>query len=124
MYLYIFEDGQLDSINVVTCSINKGDSIPINQPPRHIPFAPHNKVKQVVDDMTQRKVVYPPKSPWVSPVILVAKKNGETRFCVDYRKLNSVIKMNVYPLHRIDDKLDSLSEACVFSALDFVSSRN
>ena len=52
MYLYIFEDGQLDSINVVTCSVNKGDSIPINQPPRHIPFAPHKKVKQAADDMT------------------------------------------------------------------------
>ena len=51
--MYIFEDGQLDSINVVTCSINKGDSIPINQPPRHIPFAPHKKVKQVVDDDTE-----------------------------------------------------------------------
>ena len=108
MYLYIFEDGQSDSINVVTCSVNKGDSIPINQPPRYIPFASHKKVKQVADDMTQKKVVNPLKSPWASPVILIVKKNGETRFCVDYRKLNSVTKMNVYPLHRIDDKLDSL----------------
>ena len=45
----------------------------------------------------------------------------EIRFCVDYRRLNSVTKMNVYPLPRIDDMLDSLSEACMFSTLDLAS---
>ena len=59
-----------------------------------------------------------PEGPWASPVVLVAKMNGDTRFCVDYRRLNSVTKMDVYPLPRIDDMLDSLSEACMFSTLD------
>ena len=57
----------------------------------------------------------------MSPVVLVAKKNEETRFCVDYRKLNSVSKIDVYPPPRIDDMLDSLAEVHVFSALDLVS---
>ena len=119
--VFVFEDGQLGSTNIVTHSINTGDSAPIRQPPRRIPFALRKKVEQLVEDMIQQKVVHPPKSPWASPVVLVAKKNGETRFCVDYRKLNSVTKMDVYPLPRIDDMLDSLAEARVFSALDLAS---
>ena len=55
-------------------------------------------------------MVYPSMSPWGSPLVLVAKKNGITKFCVE-RKLNLVTKMNVYPQRRIDDTLDSLAEA-------------
>ena len=71
--------------------------------------------------MLQKQVIHSSKSPWASPVVLVAKKNGDTRFCVDYRRLNSVTKMDVYPLPRNDDMLDSFSEACVFSTLDLAS---
>ena len=71
--------------------------------------------------MLQKQVIHSSKSPWASTVVLVTKKNGDTRFCVDYRRLNSVIKMDVYPLPRNDDMLDSFSEACVFSTLDLAS---
>ena len=86
-----------------------------------VPFALRRKVEELVDDMLQKKVIHPSKSPWASPVVLVAKKNGDTRFCVDYRRLNLVTKMDVYPLPRIDYMLDSFSEACVFSTLDLAS---
>ena len=66
-----------------------------------------------------KQVIHSSKSPWTSPVVLVAKKNGDTRFCVDYRR--SVTKMDVYPLPRIDDMLDSLSETCVYSTLELAS---
>ena len=129
--VFVFEDGQLGSTNAVTHSINTGDSPPINQHARRIPFALRKKVKELVDDMhmLEKKVIHPSKSPWPSPwpVVLVAKKNGDTctiaRFCVDYRRLNSETKMDVYPLPCIDDMLDSLSEACMFSTLDLASGR-
>ena len=64
--------------------------------------------------MLDKKIIHTSKSPWASTVVLIAKKNGDTRFCVYYRRLNSITKMDVHPLPRIDDMLDSLSEARVF----------
>ena len=57
-------------------------------------------------------------SPWASPVVLVRKKDGEIRFCVDYRKVNDVTEKDVYPLPRIDDVLDQLNGARYFVKLD------
>jgi hypothetical protein len=50
-------------------------------------------------------------SPWSSPVVLVKKKSGEYRFCVDHRRLNAVSKRDIYPLPQIDDVFDRLAGA-------------
>ena len=71
--------------------------------------------------MQEKDVIEPSASPWASPIVLVRKKDGSTRFCVDYRKLNSVSRKDAYPLPRIDDTLDTLAGAQWFSTLDLIS---
>jgi len=68
--------------------------------------------------MLKQKVIQPSHSESSSPVVVVPKKNGKPRFCVNYRRLNSVTKKDTYPIPRMDDCLDSLGEAQFFSTLD------
>ena len=86
-------------------------------------YAPAERdyIEAEVKKMQQQGVVQPSSSPWNSPVVLVKKKNGETRFCVDYRELNKVTKRDTYPLPRIDDALDCLAGSRYFSTLDLKS---
>jgi hypothetical protein len=71
--------------------------------------------------MLDKDIIKPSASPWASPIVLVQKKDGTVRLCVDYHKVNSVTRKDAYPLPRIDDTLDTLAGSCWFSTLDLVS---
>ena len=102
-------------------TINTGSTLRIRQPPRRVPAAQRDEVRKLLNEMEQKGIIQPSKSPWASPVVLVKKKDGSTRFCVDYRKLNSVTHKDAYPLPRIDDTLQSLSGSKWFSTIDLLS---
>ena len=78
-------------------------------------------MEKMTRQIEEQEVIQPSKSLWASPIVLVAKKDGSTHFCVDYRKLNAISKMDVYPLPRIDDSLDLLSGQQFFATLDLAS---
>jgi len=65
------------------------DFKPIKQAPRRIPLHLREEVEHIIQEMKQRGVIEESRSPWVSPVVLVKKKDGSLRFCVDYRKLKT-----------------------------------
>ena len=101
--------------------IDTGTNPPIRQTPRCIPAARKEKAHILLQDMLRKGTIRPSKSPWSSPIVLVQKKNGSLRFCVDYRKLNAVTRKDAYPLPRVDDTLDTLAGAQWFTTLDLIS---
>ena len=119
--IFALGNTELGRTDVVTHSIDTGDHRPIHQHPRRIPFALRSQVDEMVQDMLDQGVIQPTSSPWASPIVLVKKKDGSMRFCVDYRQLNAITKLDVYPLPRIDDTLDVLAGARLFTTLDLAS---
>jgi hypothetical protein len=94
---------------------------PIKQKAYRMSPTENKFIDNEIQRMLEQGIITPSKSPWTSPVVLVAKKNGKTRFCVDYRKLNAITKKDAYPLPRIDEILDSMYNAKWFSSLDLAS---
>ena len=109
---------ELGVTSVVQHSIDTGDHRPIWQPVRRMPLALRPQEDKLVREMLTQGVIQPSSSPWASPVVFVRKKDGTMRFCVDYRRLNSVTKLDEFPLPRIDDALDVLAGAKYFTTLD------
>jgi hypothetical protein len=98
--------------------IETGDSAPIRQQMRRIPHEHISVLKSEVEKLQRAGAVVPSTSPWASPTILVKKKDGSMRLCIDYRKVNSVSKKDAHPLPRIEDIFDTLSGSQFFSTLD------
>ena len=71
-----------------------------------------------VDILLCNHIAQHSKSPWASPVVLVLKKDGKLRFCVDYRHLNAITKKDRYLLPQMDDTLHALQDTCYISTFD------
>jgi transposase InsO family protein len=119
--LFAKNDTDLGRTTVVEHDILTGDSPPIRQPPRRPPIALQPELDKELDKMLDAGVVSPGQSPWASPVVLVRKKDGSIRFCIDYRRLNATTKFDAYPLPRVDETFETLAGAQWFTTLDLLS---
>jgi transposase InsO family protein/predicted aspartyl protease len=111
----------LGRTDIVQHRINTGNSAPIRQQPRRVPMAKKEEAEQEIQRMLETGVIEPSKSPWAAPIVLVRKKDGSVRFCIDYRRLNDITRKDSYPLPRIDDSLDALRGSTWFSTMDLAS---
>lgn len=105
----------------VQMHIELTDTKPIYYRPYRMSLGDREKVRDIVSDLLSKGIVEESNSPYASPVILVPKKSGEVRMCVDYRALNKITKKERYPLPVIQDQLDQLSRQRVFTCLDIMS---
>ena len=107
--------------SLVYHGIDTQGATPIRQQPRRLPYHRRDEVSKLLDSMLSRGVIEPSSSPWAAPIVLAKKRDGSTRFCVDFRKLNDVTRKDAQPLPRIDETLDALGQARYFSTLDLAS---
>lgn len=83
-------DADLGRTGIIKHKIPTGNNRPIKQPLRRMPFHMRKEADEQIDEMLKRDVIQPSVSPWASGIVLVQKKDGSRRFCVDYRRLNEV----------------------------------
>ncbi|XP_036339729.1 uncharacterized protein LOC118749046 [Rhagoletis pomonella] len=94
------------------------DEHPVYERPRRVPFADKHTIEDQVTEWLREKIIQPSTSDYASPVVLVSKKDGSKRLCCDYRRLNEKIVRDHFPMPLIDDVLDKLQGAKVFTTLD------
>ncbi|KAK2427684.1 putative mitochondrial protein [Trifolium repens] len=103
------------TIDLVPCTS------PISMAPYRMSSTELSELKKQLEELLEKKFIRPSVSPWGAPVLLVKKKDGSMRLCIDYRRLNQVTVKNKYPFPRIDDLMDQLVGAYVFSKIDLRS---
>ena len=94
-------DGQLGRTKLVQHRVDTGNAVPIKQCPRRLPILQQELVDKKLDKMEAQGIIEPSDSPWSSPFVIVTKKTGDIRVCVDYRAINNVMRKSTIPLPRI-----------------------
>lgn len=94
---------------------------PVSKAPYRMALNELKELKVQLEKLIEKGFVRPSASPWGAPVLFVRKKDGSMRLCIDYRQLNQVTLKNKYPLPPVDDLLDQLRGASVFSKVDLKS---
>ena len=125
-YGNIFSKNELDLglTHLTEHGIETGDAKPVKQPPRRLPTAFAGEDKKAIEKLLAQDIIQPSRSPWASPVVLVKKKDGTARLCVDYRRLNSVTKKDAFPIPSTQDCLDTVAGSVLFSTMDITSAYN
>ena len=98
--------------------IDTGDAMSIRSSPYRVPQTLQDEYNKEIDSMLQLGIIRPSTSAWASPVVIVPKPDKTIRFCVDYRRLNNVTKMDAFPIPRVEEMLEKVASANFISTLD------
>ena len=110
--------GEVGRTNMGVHRIRLKDDKPVREPPRRIPLYKRQALEDEIKKLEEKGLIEKSTSPWSSQTVMVQKKDGSWRMCVDYRKLNEKTIKDAYPLTRIDENLDALEGAQWFSSMD------
>lgn len=101
-------EGDLGCTTLVEHDVPLMDDIPVRQRYRRLPPSQYEQVKAHIQELLSSGIIRPSCSPFASPIVIVQKKDGSIRLCVDYRLLNAKTRKDAYPLPRIEESLDAL----------------
>ena len=120
-YFSVFSRNKMDLgvSNIINHRINTGNTKPIACLPRRIPQAFEEKIDELVDDLLTKGIIEESDSPWNSPIVVVKKKNGDIRMCIDFRRINQYTERPIYLIPESKQIFDCLSNNSVFSTIDF-----
>eukprot|EP00644_Phytophthora_capsici_P005085 jgi/Phyca11/97239/e_gw1.1.1898.1 len=104
------------------CDIDVGNATPVAQRVRRVAPQFREKLSDLIKGLLSAGIITHSTSPWASPIVVIIKKNGvDIRLCIDYRLVNSLTKLMVYPMPLINDLLDDLDKVLWYCSLDMAS---
>ena len=115
------DNSELGSVDIIQHSIKVNNATPVRSQPYRVNRETQLSIDQHISEMLDHDIIEPSISAWASPVVLVKKSDGGSRFCIDFRKLNQLTVKDSYPIPNITDILDSLGDSKYFSTLDLKS---
>lgn len=118
---FAFDMSEIGKTDLAEMKIELTADTSIYYRPYRLSFSERQKVKDLIDDLKNNKIIQESNSPYMSPILLVRKKNGEIITCVDYRSLNAITKKDSHPLPIIEDQISSLADKTKFVSLDLFS---
>ena len=111
-------DGDLGYCEKIKHSIPTTTEKPVYLPHRQIPIQLQSEVRKCLEAWLKAGIIRPSKSPYTSQVVIVRKKTGEIRLCIDFRKLNAILVRDSFPLPRIEEALQAVQAAIWFTSFD------
>lgn len=112
---------ELGCTNITRMEVELKDANPVVYRPYRLSHTERAEVRSMVDELLQNNIIRESSSPYASPIIIVKKKTGDKRLCIDYRALNNKTVKQHYPIPRIEDQIDRLAGNIFFSTLDLAS---
>ena len=120
--MFALDDSELGETDVVTNSIDTGNAPPVRINPRRLSYVLRKELEKEMEALMETGCIEPSSSPYSSPLVLVRKKSGGLRVCVDYRAVNKNTIPDHYTIPRIDELMDMVGKrkAKIFSSLDLM----
>ncbi|XP_064479068.1 uncharacterized protein LOC135392282 [Ornithodoros turicata] len=118
---FAVEVSEIGCTDAVEMKLELTTDIPVTFRPYRLSSSEREVVRELVEELRSAGIVVDSTSPYASPILLVRKRTGDYRLCVDYRALNRITKPDRYPLPLIDDQLERLKGQCYFTSLDLAS---
>ena len=119
--MFALEDSEMGQREVMEHNIELTDEKPFKERPWNMPKGLLEEMKEHLDHMLDVGAITPSNSAWSNTVILVQKKDGGLRFCIDFRKLNTHTKKDAYPLPHSHDTISTLRGSHYYTTVDLLS---
>ena len=119
--IFMLEDGEMGCTAAAEHKIKVTNPRTFKESPQNIPSGPLNEVKEHLDHMLDVGAIKPSKLAWCNAIVLVQKKDGGLRFCINFQKLNAQTRKDAFPLPQIHNAIDTLSRSKYYTTVNLLS---
>ena len=116
--VFILDDKELGKFEGIQAHINVSDPQPVRSPMYRYPEKAKEVIAGMLDEMEEKGIIEPSNAAWLSPIVLVRKPDNTQRMCLDYRKVNTHLQVDIHPLPRLEEMVETAAGNQYYASLD------